>query len=112
MPARAANDNVPVDHARVISALLRKRERVSDEAFDLLLSSAPRKKARTYWSSVEAAQTAARLLREAGATRVLDGGSGAGKFTAIAALDLDRRVWGVERRADLVEESRRLALAL
>ena len=112
MPARAANDNVPVDAAQMISALLRKRVPVSDEAFDLLLSERPRTKTRTYWSCVEAAQTAARLLREAGATRVLDGGSGAGKFTSIAALDLDRRVWGVERRPELVAESRRLALAL
>lgn len=31
-------------------------------------------KSLTYWSSVEAAQTAARLLREAGATSVLDAG--------------------------------------
>lgn len=112
MPARAANDNLPVDPARVISAMLRGREPVSDEAFDSLLSELPRKKSRTYWSCVEASQAAARLLREAGATRVLDGGSGAGKFTTIAALDHDRRVWGVERRPELVEESRRLARTL
>src|SRR5262245_35126594 len=90
-PVRAANDNLPVDPAPTISALLRKREPVSDEAFDLLLSTLPRKKSRTYWSSVEAAQTAARLLREAGATKVLDAGSGAGKFCTVASLDFDRR---------------------
>ena len=108
----AANDNEPVDPARSISARLRRREPVSDEVFDSLLGERPRKKSRHCWSNVEAAQTAARLLREAGATRVLDVGSGAGKFTAIAALDLDRRVWGVERRAELVLEARRLAATL
>jgi SAM-dependent methyltransferase len=110
--ALAANDNQPLDPAVTISALLRKREPVSDEAFDSLLSELPRKKSRTYWSNVEAAQTAARLLREAGATKVLDAGSGVGKFCVIASLDFGRRVWGVERRDELVTESRRLARAL
>lgn len=112
MKSTAANDNLPIEPAAVISALLRKREPVSDEAFDTLLTELPRKKSRTYWSSVEAAQTASRLLRDAGATRVLDAGSGVGKFCVIASLDSDHRVWGIERRGELVFESRRLAQAL
>jgi SAM-dependent methyltransferase len=112
MKSSAANDNLPVDPAATIAALLRRRAEVSDEAFDSLLTELPRKKSRTYWSSVEAAQTASRLLREAGATQVLDAGSGVGKFCAIASLDLAHRVWGVERRGELVFESRRLAQVL
>jgi predicted RNA methylase len=112
MQLPAANDNKPVDPAATIAALLRKRQEVSDEAFDSLLTELPRKKSRTYWSSVEAAQTAARLLREAGATQVLDAGSGVGKFCTIASLDSSHRVWGVERRGELVFESRRLAQLL
>lgn len=112
MQSSAANDNKPVDPAATIAALLRKREEVSDEAFDSLLTELPRKKSRTYWSSVEAAQTASRLLREAGATQVLDAGSGVGKFCTIASLDSSHRVWGVERRGELVFESRRLAQLL
>jgi predicted RNA methylase len=112
MKSTAANDDVALDPALTISALLRRREPVTDEAFDSLLTERPRKKSRTYWSSVEAAQTAARLLREAGATQVLDGGSGVGKFCAIASLDSAHRVWGVERRGELVFESRRLAQTL
>lgn len=112
MKSNAANDNVPLDPAATISQLLRRREEVSDEAFDSLLTELPRKKSRTYWSSVAAAQTAARLLREAGATQVLDAGSGVGKFCTIASLDSSHRVWGVERRGELVFESRRLAQVL
>ena len=112
MEVKAANDNKPVDPAATISALLRNRKEVSDEAFDSLLTELPRKKSRTYWSSVEAAQTASRLLREAGATQVLDAGSGVGKFCTIASLDSSHRVWGVERRGELVFESRRLAQLL
>ena len=112
MKSPAANDDVPVDTAATIAAQLRRREDVSDEAFDALLTELPRKKSRTYWSSVGAAQTAARLLREAGATQVLDAGSGVGKFCAIASLDSAHRVWGVERRGELVFESRRLAQKL
>ena len=110
--AAAANDDVPVAPTDTIAARLRRREEVSDEAFDSLLTELPRKKSRTYWSSVEAAQTASRLLREAGATQVLDAGSGVGKFCAIASLDSNHRVWGVERRGELVFESRRLAQTL
>ena len=112
MESSAANDNEAVNPAVTISALLRQRQEVTDEAFDSLLTELPRKKSRTYWSSVEAAQTAARLLREAGATRVLDAGSGVGKFCAIASLDSSHRVWGVERRGELVFEARRLAQLL
>ncbi len=112
MESSAANDNKAVDPAIAISALLRNRQEVSDEVFDSLLSELPRKKSRTYWSSVEAAQTASRLLREAGATQVLDAGSGVGKFCAIASLDSSHRVWGVERRGELVFEARRLAQLL
>ena len=108
----ATNNSLPPAFAAALGELLRSRQAVSDEAFDSLLSQLPREKSRTYWSSVEAAQTAARLLRDAGATRVLDAGSGAGKFCTIASLDFGRRVWGVERRDALVLESRRLARTL
>lgn len=112
MGSGAVNDDLPSDPSITIGARLRRCEAVTDEAFDSLLSERPRTKSRSYWSSVEAAQTAARLLREAGATRVLDAGSGVGKFCSVASLHMGRRVWGIERRPELVDESRRLARAL
>lgn len=85
---------------------------IADDDFDALLSETPRGRSPRFWSSVRACQAASRLLQEAGAHRVLDVGSGVGKFCVIAALSLHRRVWGLERRSDLVAESRQLAKSL
>lgn len=98
--------------AATISTHLRRREPVTDVAFDSLLSDYARARSRTFWSTVRAAQTAAECFRAAGATRVLDVGSGVGKLTSILSLDSGHRVWGVEQRPALVYESRRLAQRL
>lgn len=108
----AANDDVPGELGALLSKRIRAQELVSDEIFDRLLAEQPRQRSRSYWSSVQACQVAAQLFREAGASRVLDGGSGAGKFLSIASLHLGQRVYGVERREALVLESRRLAQVL
>lgn len=88
---------------------LREGQPVEDGALDRLLSERPRERSAQHWSSVEVSTLAARLLRDAGATRVLDIGAGAGKFCAVASLVTGQRVFGVERRADLVREARQLA---
>ncbi len=98
--------------ARAIRARLVEQRGVPDAEFDELLSAGPRSRSAQHWSRVEVAQTASRWLSEAGAMRVLDVGSGAGKFCAIASLTSSHRVWGVEARGALVLESRRLAQRL
>lgn len=95
-----------------LARALRDGDDVEDDALDALLSVRSRLSSRAFWSPVAAARRAAGLLRGAGATRVLDVGAGAGKFCAVAALVLDRRVWGIERREVLVHEGRALAAAL
>ena len=85
---------------------------VADAHFDSLLPTRPRIRSASFWSSVEVAQTASRWLTEAGALRVLDVGSGAGKFCTIAALSSAHRVWGLELRQDLALASRQLAQKL
>lgn len=85
---------------------------VPDSLFDELLSPSPRLLSSRYWTKVEVAQTASRWLTEAGALRLLDVGSGVGKFCAIAALTSSHRVWGVELRGGLALESRQLAQRL
>lgn len=95
-----------------ISDLLRAHRPVPDAVFDELLSPSPRVRSSSYWSSVEVAQTASRWLTAAGAMRLLDVGSGVGKFCSIASLSSAHRVWGVELRENLVKESRTLAQRL
>jgi SAM-dependent methyltransferase len=99
-----------------LGAALGKRlaagEPVADEEFDALLSEKPRKKAGRYWSGVRASRSATRLLSRVGAQRILDVGAGVGKFCAIASLASSRRVWGLERRGQLVHDARLLAQRL
>lgn len=98
--------------ARQIRERLVAHGEVPDSLFDELLSAGPRLRSSRYWSRVEVAQTASRWLTGAGALRVLDVGSGVGKFCAIASLTSGHRVWGVELRGGLALESRTLAQRL
>lgn len=108
LPLRARLD----DLGRTVGRRLREGAEVSDDDFDALLTERPRARSGAYWSCVEAATTASRLLTDAGATRVLDVGAGVGKFCSIASLVSTHRVWGLERRGQLVYEARRLAQRL
>jgi SAM-dependent methyltransferase len=84
-----------------------------DADFDRVYPAAIRALSRRFWTPVRVAQRAATLLRDAGARRVLDVGSGVGKFALVAAAtepDLD--VVGIEQRAGLVRLARIAALRL
>lgn len=75
----------------------------SDEAFDALYPEAIQRASRRFWTPVAAARRAAELLRDAGARRVLDVGSGAGKMVLVAAATVPEVQWeGVELRPHLV----------
>lgn len=102
----------PVDRAKRIEGVLRRGGWVEDRYFDRLLPDALQAKSESFWSSVHVAQTAARWLDAARATRVLDVGAGVGKFCAVASLTTGHRYWGLERRGSLVFEARKLAQAL
>ena len=98
--------------AEELGQRLKALRTVTDTEFDELLPIRPRIRSLSYWSSVEVCQTAARWLRAVGAKRVLDVGSGVGKFAAIASLSTGQRVWGIELRPDLALASRALAQRL
>ena len=69
----------------VISAL-RAGEEVTDRAFDRLLPSWARAPSRRHWTPVAVARRAAELLVAQAGMRVLDVGSGIGKFCFIGAM--------------------------
>ena len=99
---------VPADAVSERLALLQ-----SDDAFDALYPRAIQRVSRRYWTPLETARRAAVLLRDAGATRVLDVGSGVGKFALVAgATAPGLRVEGVEQRGHLVELARRANVTL
>ncbi|HVV48038.1 MAG TPA: methyltransferase domain-containing protein [Polyangia bacterium] len=84
----------------------------SDVEFDSVYDSQIRDLSQQHWTPVLVAVRAAQLLTSAGATRVLDVGSGAGKFCIAGALSTEAAFVGVERRGYLVEVGRQAALRL
>jgi SAM-dependent methyltransferase len=83
---------------------------VDDQDFDRRLPAALQVKASLHFTPIDVARHAARLLSPDGGGRILDVGSGAGKFCLVAAREVPgARVVGVEWRGHLVRIARRLA---
>jgi len=81
-----------------------------DELFDDQLPRRMRAKAPVYFTPVEVARVAARLLAPRRGMRVLDVGSGAGKFSIVAAhMVPGSTFFGVEHRSHLVDVANDLA---
>ncbi len=86
---------------------------LTDDEFDDLLPPAIAAVAAVHFTPVAVAREAARLLAPAASERVLDVGSGAGKFCITAALAYpDATFVGDERRSGLVAVARSLARRL
>lgn len=96
----------------------RVRERLAsgellDAAFDCLLPPAVRMKSTLHWTPVSVARLAAMRLAEHGALRVLDAGSGPGKFCTVGASTCSLTTFvGIEQRVGLVAVARHLAQRL
>jgi predicted RNA methylase len=75
----------------------------SDKDFDLVYPERIRTLSALHWTPVSVAARAAAILAQAGATRILDVGSGVGKFCLIGAMVTPARFVGVERRQHLVD---------
>jgi SAM-dependent methyltransferase len=95
--------------ALVVAAALKSGHLVTDRVFDRIYPPELRFISRQYWTPVAVAARAAQLLVEAGATRILDIGSGPGKFCITGALTTDAVFTGVEQRQQLVEVARAVA---
>ena len=91
-----------VPPASIVHAL-RTGHRVLDREFDAIYPEHVRQLSDRYWTPVDVARSAAALLTGAGASRVLDIGSGVGKFCLIGALTTGATFYGIEHRKHLVE---------
>jgi SAM-dependent methyltransferase len=86
-------------------------EHPSDAEFDALLPDYARARSEDYWTPAAVAQRAAQLFVDHGARRVLDVGSGIGKFCLLAAASQPEVEWiGIDRRELLVQDARALAV--
>lgn len=86
-----------------IREALRSGELVDDRAFDSVYPPHIRRASRVHWTPVEVAIRAASLLADRPARRVLDIGSGVGKFCIVAAASRAASFTGVEQRPHLVD---------
>ena len=80
---------------------LRIAQTISDEKFDTIYPESIQKLAFDHFTPVEVAQTAAQFLVRNAQTKVLDIGSGAGKFCFVGAICTEGQFTGVELREDL-----------
>jgi SAM-dependent methyltransferase len=85
----------------------------SDLKFDSLYPKEIQEVADKHWTRIEVAKKAASFLAISSDVKVLDIGSGAGKFCLVAAHEHPRtRFYGVEQRQSLVDLSSNLAKEL
>ena len=82
---------------------------LTDEEFDAFYPMKMRKLSATHWTPVAVVRKAASFLVDVPGTKVLDLGSGMGKFCLVAASCTSGIITGVEMRENLVQLSRKLA---
>src|SRR5581483_1498313 len=89
------------------------RRAPQDVAFDSIYPAAILLLSPRFWTPVEVARRAAAMIQAAGVRRVLDVGSGSGKFALVAASAApDVEFVGVERRSQLVAAARKAGAQL
>lgn len=81
---------------------------VADETFNSIYPERINKTARSHWTPIRVAKSAARFLAATPGAKVLDIGSGAGKFCMIGSIFTKGHFTGVEQRKSLYELSNRL----
>jgi hypothetical protein len=80
---------------------------VTEEAFDIVYPKFIRRCSAHFWTPVEVATRAARFLAPSPLSRVLDVGSGVGKFCIVGALATGASFSGIEQRPNLVAVANR-----
>lgn len=87
----------------MVFELLRLNIHVTDEKFNTIYPTSIRRLSEKHWTPVSVAKAASDFLVASPGTRVLDIGSGAGKFCMVGAVNTNGHFTGVEQRAELVE---------
>lgn len=87
----------------------KKRQPINDIEFDSIYPESVQNLSEMHWTSVTIARRAAELCVTSPGARVLDVGSGCGKFCIVGALSTSGIFVGVEQREHLVETARTAA---
>jgi hypothetical protein len=94
---------------RHLASKLREGRAVTDSEFDRVLPRAAREVAAAFWTPVSVARRAAELLVHNRRSKVLDIGSGVGKFCIVGAASTGSSFVGVEHREHFVLTARAAA---
>lgn len=111
-PCYAAEPDPRAARGARVGQRLRSGEPLTDSQFDELYPFEVRVMSATFWTPMRVALRAAKLLAKKPGTRVLDIGSGAGKFCILGALSTEGRFFGIEQRESLVDCAREMATVL
>jgi len=98
----------PVSYWRKLTAEMTDLGKQSDFAFDHIYPDPVRSLSALHWSRLAVVQKAVDLLVVNSKTRVLDVGSGGGKFCIVGALLSQAQFTGIERQAELARLSSEL----
>jgi len=93
----------------MVFELLKLNIDITDDDFNAIYPEKIRILAKKHWTPVSVAKLASEFLVDKPRTRVLDIGSGAGKFCMIGASNTKGHFTGVEQRLDLIQISRKLS---
>ena len=94
---------------KVLGARLASGHDLDDDEFDDVYPDWGRRMSRVHWTPVAIARRAAQWLASRPGTRVLDVGSGVGKFAIVGALVTDGVFYGIEQRRHLVDAAQAAA---
>src|SRR6187551_2747175 len=93
----------------MIFELIKLNVDVTDDDFNAIYPDRISKLASKHWTSVSVAKLVSEYLVDRPGTKVLDIGSGAGKFCMVGAANTKGYFTGVEQRLELVELSSRIS---
>ncbi len=88
---------------------LTRPQSVDDDAFDIIWPATATRHSERHWTPVDTARQGARLLCGGQQLRVLDVGSGVGKFCIVGALTTRSHFTGIEQRLHLCQTARAVA---
>lgn len=79
-----------------------------DSSFDKIFQKKYSEISRIHWTPIEIAKIATNWLAKSADTKILDIGSGVGKFCIVGSMVSDAHFFGIEKRRNLVNETNRL----
>jgi predicted RNA methylase len=109
LQSKMSPDEKRSERVKRLVADLRDGRKVTDFRFDQVYPPTIRKLSETHWTPIEVILRAAELLVTNDGSRVLDVGSGCGKFCTVGALSGRGNFIGIEQRPHLAEVARKIA---